>query len=139
MIIHLLQYGHTACLIDDPPGDWPEDHRWSAETAEVTCRACLESLKWGGTTYELIDSPTTPGGRAIRCRRCGTLSHNPHDVTHHYCNQCAAFHDDIWPPARLTWLKRWGDTTHKLIYCRRCGVFHAEDDCPREALKTKNI
>lgn len=39
--------------------------------------------------YQLVD-----GGRAIRCLKCGTTSHNPTDVRERYCGFCRVFHDD---------------------------------------------
>jgi hypothetical protein len=38
-------------------------------------------------THEILHD-----GKAIRCLRCGTTSHNPEDVRHLYCGNCHQFH-----------------------------------------------
>jgi hypothetical protein len=37
---------------------------------------------------------TINGDGSITCGRCGNTSHNPEDVTQHYCGHCKIFHDD---------------------------------------------
>lgn len=109
MTIHFMQYGHTACLMDEPPDRWPEGHKWTGDTKEVNCAACLAGMKWGESSYELLDK-----GTAFKCRRCGLISHHPEDVANHYCGQCHAFHDDIWPPARKAWIEEGQRLLRKL-------------------------
>jgi len=46
-------------------------------------------------TYELIESPGSVGGWAIRCRKCGMTSHHPEDVKNRYCGNCHEFHNDL--------------------------------------------
>ena len=41
-------------------------------------------------TYEILD-----GGRAIKCLKCGMVSHNPNDVEKRYCGMCHNFHSDF--------------------------------------------
>ena len=52
-------------------------------------------------TYEIWWRPKD-GARAIRCKTCHSISHNPNDVEERYCGQCHAFHEDatnyIGPP-----------------------------------------
>lgn len=101
--IHYMQFGHAACLIPGVPGrDWPDNHVWSPDPKEVTCSACLQGMKYGESTFEILEE-----GKAIRCRRCGMISYSPKDVENHWCGRCKASHDDIWPPARLAWVKSY--------------------------------
>jgi hypothetical protein len=47
-------------------------------------------------TYELLaakDGDARPWG-AIRCLRCGLISHNPSDVGSLYCGCCHKFHEE---------------------------------------------
>lgn len=99
-IVHYMQFGHTACLVNGPPNEWPENHRWTSVEAEVSCPACIEGLKWGESTFEILED-----GTRIKCRRCGRVSSNLQDVEYHYCGHCHAYHDDIWPPARKAWME----------------------------------
>jgi DNA-directed RNA polymerase subunit RPC12/RpoP len=79
--IHYMQYGHAACLIPGVPGrDWPDNHVWSPDPKEVTCSACLQGMKYGESTFEILEE-----GKAIRCRRCGMISYSPKDVENHWC------------------------------------------------------
>lgn len=39
-------------------------------------------------TYQLLYGDT-----AIKCLRCGLVSHNTNDVAHRYCGRCQHFHD----------------------------------------------
>jgi hypothetical protein len=39
---------------------------------------------------------TINGDGSITCGRCGNTSHNPEDVTQHYCAHCKIFHDDVY-------------------------------------------
>jgi ribosomal protein L37E len=102
MIVHFLKYGVTACMMPGVPCDWPEHHRWVSDENKdkVTCQACLEGMKYGDPSFELLEE-----GKAIKCRRCGKISHNPGDVLNHYCAHCHVSHDDIWPPARKAWVE----------------------------------
>jgi hypothetical protein len=34
-------------------------------------------------------------GASIQCLLCGSISHNPSDVRHRYCDRCRVFHDDL--------------------------------------------
>lgn len=52
-------------------------------------------------TYEL-----SPHEVWIKCLRCKRVSFNQNDVAHRYCGYCKVFHDDIWPPARRSWLEQ---------------------------------
>jgi hypothetical protein len=99
MNVHYMQYGMTACLVNGPPKDWPEDHKWSSDWKDVTCQGCLAGKELV-STYRVAED-----GKSITCLRCNRTSHHPKDVKNHYCGWCCAFHDDIWPPARAAWLK----------------------------------
>lgn len=92
LTIHLLKFGVSAC---------PDNHKWVGEDQKelVNCSACLEGLKHGDPTFEILND-----GKAIKCRRCGSISHNPNDVENHWCGRCHMSHDDIWPPARRAWV-----------------------------------
>lgn len=46
-------------------------------------------------TYALLDLQDGP---AIRCLRCGQVSHNPNDVAQRYCSVCGLFHEDAARP-----------------------------------------
>jgi hypothetical protein len=98
MIVHFVQFGLVACEMDMPPAVWPEDHRWSSELKDVTCNTCKWNAINAPPTFMLI--PVKGGRTAIECRICGAVSHNQHDVEHHFCWWCKAYHDDLWPPAR---------------------------------------
>lgn len=98
LVVHYLKYGMTACLVNGPPKDWPENHKWSSDWSEVTCGHCLSGRQLIHT-YRISDD-----GKSITCLRCQRTSWNAGDVEHHYCGYCHAFHDDIWPPARLAWI-----------------------------------
>lgn len=102
--VHLMQYGHTACLINGPPKDWPPNHKWDSDVKNVNCPLCLKGLEFGEPTFEILE-----GGNAFKCRRCCQVSRNPNDVINHYCAHCHASHDDIWPPARMAWLKSYAE------------------------------
>lgn len=100
--VHLMQYGHTACLIDGPPKDWPKNHKWDSDVKNVNCPMCLEGLEFGEATFEILED-----GKAFKCRRCGNISRDQSDVTNHWCDRCHASHDDIWPPARRAWMNEY--------------------------------
>ena len=102
MIIHFFNEGRSACMREGPPVNWPEDHRWSSDWKDVTCDDCLLGR---GLIHTFIISAD---GRAITCLRCKRTSYNPNDVREHYCGECAVFHDNLWPPARLWWIKSYG-------------------------------
>lgn len=103
-IIHLLKYGVTACLLPGVPKDWPDNHKWVSEEdkEKVTCRACIQGMQWGDPTFAILED-----GKAIKCRRCGMVSRNPKDVEQHFCSRCGVIHDDIWPPARRSWVQSY--------------------------------
>ena len=94
-MIHLVQYGLVACLMEMPPVKWPDGHRWSSQLADVTCPDCKQNATEMPPTFELLND-----GKAILCRICGAKSHHHKDVEHHYCGWCKVWHDDLWPPAR---------------------------------------
>lgn len=96
--VHFMQYGHTACLENGPPKDWPVGHLWSSDWQDVTCPLCLAG-RHIIPTFEI-----SPDGKTITCLKCKVTSVNLNDVREHYCGHCHVFHDDIWPPARLAWL-----------------------------------
>lgn len=98
-VIHMVHFGMCACSMEMPPAKWPPNHSWSSDWEDVTCPACLAAKDYP-PTFELID-----GGKAIKCRRCGLVSHNPKDVERHYCGHCHVYHDDLWPPARKRWVE----------------------------------
>ena len=102
MTVHYFNHGMSACMRQGPPVNWPPDHRWSSDWKDVTCDECLlgkDEIK----TYLLSGD-----GRAITCLRCKRTSYNPSDVRAHYCSACETWHDDLWPPARLWWIKSYG-------------------------------
>lgn len=43
-------------------------------------------------------------GRSITCLHCHRTSYHLKDVEHLYCGHCHVFHDDIFPPARASWI-----------------------------------
>jgi hypothetical protein len=43
-------------------------------------------------TYQIIEDPTVPGGRAIRCTVCYIKSYNPLHVKELYCGGCRSTH-----------------------------------------------
>jgi ribosomal protein L37E len=100
--IHFLKYGVTACLMPGVPKDWPENHKWVSEDDKdkVNCRACLLGMEHGDPTFQILEE-----GKAIKCCRCGMISHNQKDIEHHWCGNCKMSHDDIWPPARRAWVQ----------------------------------
>jgi ribosomal protein L37E len=108
MIVHFFKYGTTACLLPGNPFEWPPNHQWvsDGEQDKVTCPACLEGLKYGDPTFEILED-----GKAIKCRRCKMVSHHPKDVEHHYCGHCGVSHDDLWPPARRAWVDDLRDSS----------------------------
>ena len=110
-VIHFMQFGHTACFIAEPPIQWPAHHRWSSNPQETTCPACRQSMEYGESSYEILDD-----GRAFKCRRCGRTSRHPKYVQEHYCDHCHAYHDDIWPPARLAWMKSYKAPIPDLLF-----------------------
>lgn len=118
MIVHLLCYGVTACGENGPPKDWPDDHQWSPDWADVTCEACIAGK-------EMVQTfAIAPDGKSITCFRCKRTSYNPNDVAHHYCGYCHVHHDDLWPPARKAWI------TMRYILCPKCKdkmQLHPED------------
>lgn len=73
---------------------------------DVTCPKCLEALAaQGQVTYALVfDAPGKVTG--ITCLHCNLTSYNPNDIERHFCGKCKVFHDDIWPPARHSWINR---------------------------------
>ena len=104
-----MQYGMTACMRQGPPKDWPEGHKWSGDWKDVNCDDCLlgkDEIK----TYTIAAD-----GKSITCLRCKMTSHNPNDVAHHYCGKCNVSHDDLWPPARLWWIKSYGKETEENV------------------------
>ena len=98
-MIHMMRYGHTACLLNGPPRDWPEGHYWADEWKDVTCVTCLAG-KDLAVTFSVAED-----GKSIKCLRCHRTSYHPMDVERHYCSACGVSHDDIWPPARRAWLE----------------------------------
>lgn len=48
-------------------------------------------LVGAGEGFEVYRTPD--GAPAIRCLRCGLVSHNPHDVENRFCGYCGLFHD----------------------------------------------
>jgi len=112
-----MGYGMTACLINGPPANWPEGHKWSSDWADVTCKTCLAGKELTQTVSISED------GKSMTCLKCGNTTHNQNDVDNHYCDYCHVFHDDIWPPARKAWLE--GPTEGKSIEAvsaRSCGA-----------------
>lgn len=104
MIVHLLKYGRTACMMDGPPCDWPEGHRWARTWKGVTCDDCLLGRK-------LIKTYTISADRkSITCLICGAVSTDPKAVKQHTCSGCGVSHDDLWPPARLACIKSWANS-----------------------------
>lgn len=99
VIVHMMQFGHTACLINGPPSSWPENHKWTPNWDEVTCFTCMAG-KDVPPTFQI-----SPDGKSFTCLRCHRTSYHPKDVEHHYCGACGVSHDDIWPPARRAWLR----------------------------------
>lgn len=102
LIVHYFSYGHAACNIGDLPMVWPPGHRWTPEPGQVNCPLCLSGMQFGEATYEIMDD-----GKMMRCRRCWHLTRKPDEVLNRYCARCNARHDDIWPPARLFWLRSY--------------------------------
>jgi len=98
--VHYMMFGMTACLIHGPPSTWPDDHRWDSDWANVTCAACLAG-KMMIHTFIIGDD-----GKSITCRRCNMKSFSPSDIEHHWCGYCKVSHDDIWPPARKSWIEK---------------------------------
>jgi hypothetical protein len=47
-------------------------------------------------TYEITHQPDG-SAPAITCRRCGSTSHNPHDIVERWCDRCRAFHVERQP------------------------------------------
>jgi hypothetical protein len=43
-------------------------------------------------TYEIVTA--TDGVKGIKCKACGRISWNPHDVREKYCNHCHRFHEE---------------------------------------------
>jgi hypothetical protein len=128
-IVHLMMFGHTACLLNGPPATWPTHHKWSSWWTEVTCPACLAG-KDIATTFEI-----SADGKSITCLRCKNTSFHPKDVEHHYCGACNVSHDDIWPPARRAWLVpqpvrpgweghevSWSKGTHVTLQGKHCNI-----------------
>lgn len=99
IVVHFMQYGHTACLINGPVSEWPEGHRWSGDWAVVNCGAC-QAMRDYPTTFAISED-----GKTITCLKCKLTSHNQNDVANHYCGHCHVFHDDLYPPARKAWLE----------------------------------
>lgn len=54
----------------------------------ITCPRSTE-VAGQAMTYRISDD-----GKSITCLVCGRTSHNPHDVSEHYCGFCHFFHDD---------------------------------------------
>jgi len=81
--------------------DPSSDHEKAVATKITVCPCCVDKLHLLVATYEILDD-----GKAIRCLRCGCISYNSNDVQQRYCGKCKVSHDDIWPPARLDWLRR---------------------------------
>ena len=46
-------------------------------------------------TYEIIEDPSVPGGKAIRCTVCYIKSYNPRDVRDLYCSSCRSSHASL--------------------------------------------
>jgi ribosomal protein S27AE len=107
MIIHLVKHGHTPHPMPMPPSSWPVDHRWVGEDQQrvVNCPDCLEAIASKDLALYSIHIDTDGTERHITCRRCGKRSYNPEDIKNHYCGNCHAFLDDIWPPAKKWWLE----------------------------------
>lgn len=112
-----MQFGMTACLMQDVPKNWPEGHRWSSDWEEVTCPACKEGKEPIETFVigRAKDQPT------ITCKRCNRTSYSLDDVTHRWCAYCQAHHDSIWPPARRFWITH-PEPALKIVRCR-CGFW----------------
>jgi hypothetical protein len=102
--VHLLKFGVTACLLPGVPKDWPPNHKWVGDddVKNVTCPSCLKGMEYGDPTFQILED-----GKAIKCCRCGNISHNQEDVQNHFCGRCHASHDDIWPPARRAWVQSY--------------------------------
>lgn len=97
-IVHLFGFGHAACGIEGLPKVWPEDHTWTPDWEDVTCKDCLKG-------QVMIETFTVAeDGKSITCKRCKKISYNYKDIEHHYCGYCHVFHDDLWPPARIWWI-----------------------------------
>lgn len=99
LIVHYMGCGLTACMRQGPPKLWPDNHRWSSDWNEVTCNECL--LGQGEIKTYVISTK----GDAITCLRCRRTSYCAKDVEHRFCGCCGVYHDNIWPPARMWWLK----------------------------------
>jgi len=53
----------------------------------------METTREERRGYEIIE--TAEGTKAIRCHRCGRVSHHPEDVTRKYCGFCHMYHGDM--------------------------------------------
>src|SRR5512143_4080428 len=95
MTIHLVQFGLVACEMQMPPATWPDGHRWSSDLKDVTCAQCRENATTTPLTFEMLE-----GGKAIKCRICGSVSYDPDHIHEHCCAWCHVNHDNLWPPAR---------------------------------------
>lgn len=102
--IHYMQYGMTACMKPGTPASWPEGETWSENWSDVTCPQCSKGKPPQPETFR-IEHDKVSDRRYIQCRRCQTISFNPHDIEHHFCHRCGVFHDDLWPPARVWWME----------------------------------
>ena len=103
-IVHFFGSGMSACMRKGPPIKWPDGHVWSSDWKDVTCDDCL--LGRGEIKTYVISAD----GRAITCLRCKRTSYSPDDVQRRYCGNCHTSHEDIWPPARLWWIKNYEQT-----------------------------
>jgi hypothetical protein len=79
--IHYLKFGVTACLLPGVPKDWPPNHKWVSDdqVKEVNCPSCLKGMEYGDPTFQILED-----GKAIKCCRCGSISHNKEDVENHF-------------------------------------------------------
>lgn len=100
MPTHFMKFGHTACMMEGPPVEWPEGHKWTSVWKHVTCDDCLLGRHMIHTFKISADR------KSITCRGCGHKSTDPKDVENHTCPACHVSHDDLWPPARRAWIKQ---------------------------------
>lgn len=97
--VHFLQFGHSACMMEGPPAEWPKGHTWTSDWDHVTCEQCILGKD------EIQTFKVSTDRKSITCLRCQHTSHNHNDVEYHYCGRCCVFHDNIWPPARKWWIE----------------------------------
>lgn len=100
-----MQNGRPVACTNLQTNKFAPDEGWSPAVEEVTCPACLESMAAQGLVTYSVTEDRSGNAISITCLHCNRTSHNAQDIQNHYCGGCCMFHDDIWPPARLGWIR----------------------------------